>query len=134
MELLTATKRIEYRRIMTTTAQDKRTRPRTSRPVCAWLRFGTEEPPYGALSIDLSAGGARFGALRRVRAGDRVLVSVQLPFAVIECKGQVRWSKRADNGLQCFGVQFVDLQDNERAQLKRYVQQTTRPERVALGC
>jgi hypothetical protein len=126
--------RIEYRHNMKATTQDKRNRTRTLRPVCAWLWFGAEEEPYGALSIDLGSGGARFGALRPVHEGDRVLVSIQLPFAAIECKGQVRWSKRADNGLQCFGVQFVDLQDNECAQLNRYVQQTTPPERVALGC
>ncbi len=127
-------KGIAQRHIMKTTTQDNRNGTRTSRPVCAWLWFGAEDPPYGTLSIDLSSGGARFGALRPVRADDRVLVSIQLPFAVIECKGQIRWSERADNGLQCFGVQFVDLHDNERAQLKRYVQQTMRPERVALGC
>ena len=119
---------------MMTKAQDKRKGMRTSRPVCAWLTFGADDAPYGALSIDLGADGARFGALRPVHVGDRVLVSIQLPFAGIECKGQVRWSSRAENGLQCFGVQFVDLQDNERAQLLRYVQMTARPQRIALGC
>ncbi|GEM_PF-707938 len=121
-------------RTVTTMTQDKRKGTRTTRPVCAWLSFGADEPPYGALSIDLGADGARFGALRPVSTGDRVLVSIQLPFAGIECKGQVRWSRRAENGLQCFGVQFVDLQDNERAQLRRFVRQNAQPAQLALGC
>lgn len=118
---------------MKTTEQNKRTKTRTSRPVCAWLWFGPEQAAYGALSIDLSAGGARFGALRPVRVHDNVLVSIQLPSAAIECKGIIRWSRRAENGLEYFGVQFVDLQDSERALLNRYVQQSALPERMALG-
>jgi len=118
---------------MNTKTQDRRTRNRTTQPVCAWLSFGPDEAPYGVLSIDVGADGARFGALRPVRVDERVLVSIQLPFTAIECKGRVRWSKHVDNGLQCFGVQFVDLQDNDRAQLQRFIRRSAQPERLALG-
>jgi c-di-GMP-binding flagellar brake protein YcgR len=103
--------------------EERRRFPRAARPVCGWLSFRNSEAPYGTLTMDLSASGARFSALRRVHVGEPILLSLQLPRVSIECKGCVVWAELAPNGLYCFGVRFLDLREPERDHLRRFVRQ-----------
>ena len=93
---------------------EKRRFPRVQHPVCAWILFRKDTAAYGTLSIDLGCDGARFGALHRVQTGEKLLLSLQLPSANVECKGKVCWTDVSANGLHYFGVRFVDLSAAER--------------------
>ncbi len=106
-----------------TLTQDRRRHDRVETPVCAWVSFRKGAASYCTLTVDLAEEGARFSALRRVDAGEQVLVFLQLGPTTIECKGKVCWSGLADNGLWEFGVRFLDLREHERDRLARWTAQ-----------
>jgi hypothetical protein len=103
---------------------EKRRYLRIADPVCAWISFQKDSAAYGTLTLDLGLEGARFNALRKVERGTRLLVSIQLRSDTIECKGKVCWTETAENGLQCFGVRFLDLSEAERFSLQEFLHQS----------
>jgi len=104
---------------------EKRRYSRIDEAVCAWVTFRRDSAAYGTLTVDLGLEGARFSTLRDVQVGEHVLVFLQLPAMSIECKGKVCWTDRTPDGLQCFGVRFLDLREAEREHLGRYLSEVT---------
>lgn len=111
---------------METVQLDKRRFPRIDEAVCAWLSFKKDSAAYGTTTMDLGLEGARFTTLKRVDVGDNVIVCLQLPWMSIQCKGKVCWLSAETGGLYNFGVRFLDLRDNERDFLNRYVRHGVR--------
>ncbi|MBN2312135.1 MAG: PilZ domain-containing protein [Candidatus Hydrogenedentes bacterium] len=108
---------------MVTTVQEQRRQKRYTRPVCAWLMFRHEPSAIGTVSVDVSLEGGRFCALEPVAAGTPVLVYLQLrpgTFSV-ECKGRVCWSRQMADGLEHFGVRFLDLSEPETEELAAFL-------------
>ena len=104
--------------------EEKRRFPRVPHPVCAWISFRKDTAAYGTLTVDLCPDGARFGALHQVETGERLLLSLQLPSANVECKGKVCWTDVSANGLHYFGVRFVDLSEAERDLLDEFTSES----------
>ncbi len=103
-------------------ATDERRRfERHGESVCAWLTYHYDALQCGTLTEDLSADGACFSTLRRVNTGEQLLLHLQVDPMGIECKGKVCWSLSMPNGLNRFGVRFVDIRDDERDQLSCYL-------------
>lgn len=97
---------------------NRRRHPRHPIAVCAWLRFRDEDTARCTRSCDLAREGARFVALRPVRAAEPVILSLSLSGTrSMECKAVVCWSRRIPNGMFEFGVRFLDLRDEEYEQL-----------------
>lgn len=101
---------------------EKRRFHRHTESVCAWLTFHYDTLQCGTLTEDISAEGACFSTLRTVNAGEHVLLHLQVDPGGIECKGKVCWIQPMSNGLNRFGIRFIDLLDDEREQLSRYLQ------------
>jgi hypothetical protein len=103
--------------------QEARRERRHPLNICAWLRFKSDEASHGAVTLDLSAEGARFGTVNPLDCGEPVMVHLQLtPNAYpIECKGRVCWSERMQDGLYNFGLRFLDLRDDEREELRGFL-------------
>jgi len=93
--------------------------------VCAWISFQKDSAAYGTLTLDLGQEGARFSTLRKVDRESKILISMQLRSATIECKGKVCWTEAAPNGLLSFGVRFLDLSEGERALLEKFMLQSS---------
>jgi PilZ domain-containing protein len=74
-------------------------------------------------TVDLAPEGARFVQTRPMPEGEPLQIALQLGPLVhtIECKGRVCWSKPARNGLHEFGVRFVDLLEEERERINRFL-------------
>jgi hypothetical protein len=104
---------------------ERRRFPRIADPVCAWISFQKDSAAYGTLTLDLGQEGARFSTLRKVDRGSKILLSMQLRSATIECKGKVCWTEPAPNGLLSFGVRFLDLSEGERALLEKFMLQSS---------
>jgi hypothetical protein len=103
-------------------AIDERRRfARHDESVCAWLTFHYDALQCGTLTEDLSAEGACFSTLRRVNAGEQLLLHLQVDPTGIECKGKVCWTSSMPNGLNRFGVRFVDIRHDEQDQLSHYL-------------
>jgi hypothetical protein len=100
---------------------EKRRYARHGESVCAWLTFHYDALQCGTLTEDLSSEGACFSTLRPIHAGEQVLLNLQVDPTGIECKGKVCWALTMPNGLNRFGVRFVDIGDDEREQLSHYL-------------
>lgn len=85
--------------------------------------FPGEDGRRVAYTVDLAPEGARFTCDRLVDLRSLVLLRLQLenPSTTIECKGRVCWSRRTSNGESQFGMRFLDLTDDERELLDRYL-------------
>jgi len=85
--------------------------------------FPGEDERRVAHTVDLAPEGARFSSGRPVELRSLVLLRLQLdnPPATIECKGRVCWSRPADDGSCQFGIRFLDLTDDERDLVERYL-------------
>ncbi len=90
-------------------------------PICAWLEFREEHSTRAMRSLDLSAQGARFSTIRPVAKDDLVMVRLEVrPGApAVECKGRVCWAEPLEDQITEFGVRFLDLVEDERAQIRR---------------
>lgn len=90
-------------------------------PVCAWLDFRGDSATRAMRSLDLSEEGARFATIRPVRAGDAVMVrlDVRAGEPAVECKGRVCWVRPMQDRVRHFGVRFVDLADDERSRIEQ---------------
>jgi hypothetical protein len=120
---------------MDRTGVDTRRFPRHDETVCAWLTFHYDSVQCGTLTEDVSADGARFSTLRTVNPGEHLLLHLQVDPIGIECKGKVCWNRNMPNGLSRFGVRFIDLSEDEREQLRRYLarRENHRQDRIILG-
>ena len=135
MNVLTEPKRIFGVQVMKMKQLRKdRRHPRETLSVCAWLEFRGEPVARGTVSVDLALEGARFNTLGPVSKGDPVLVRLQLEpsFDTIECKGRICWVERADDGIHEFGVRFVDLRDDERRALRKYIDRSRKNPALAV--
>lgn len=86
-------------------------------------------------SVDLSLEGSRFATLHPLPLGQTLLVRLQLEptLPTVECKGRVCWCRPMPNGLHEFGVRFVDLLEDERERIERFLIGTqARPALVAV--
>lgn len=108
--------------IMSRAIIERRRNPRVAVPVCAWLQQ-RETAVFSTTAADVSAGGARFFAVRPKKQGDAILVFLQLKTneSPLECKGRICWCERGPNGLYAYGVRFVDLSACEQAQIAEFV-------------
>ena len=97
----------------------KRRHERFAVPVAAWLEFFGDTDTRGTVSRDVGAEGARFSGVRPALVGEPVIVRMQLGRGTqpVECKGRIVWSKMMPNRLHDFGVRFLDLSEEERAEL-----------------
>ena len=111
---------------MTWSANERRCHARVEQRLCAWISFQASETAYGTLTVDIGARGAKFSTLRSVEIGEPVLVCLQFPSGSIDCKGKVCWAHWASNGLNYFGVRFLDLSDSERDRLEHYIDRRSR--------
>ena len=111
---------------------DRRRFVRHDESVCAWLSFHYDSLQCGTLTEDLSSEGACFSTLRKVNSGEQILLHLQVDPAGIECKGKVCWIQPMPNGLNRFGVRFVDIRDDERDQLSHYLVRRTRQREQAV--
>ncbi len=84
-------------------------------------------------SLDLSAHGARFSTIRPVAKGDLVMVRLEVrPGApAVECKGRVCWAESMADQVREFGVRFIDLVEDERAQIRTAMRDTTSGQSLA---
>ncbi len=104
--------------MMTNIGLDRRRHPRRDVAVCAWLRFRDENSPRCTRSCDLSREGGRFVTIRPVPVGEPLLITLALSgVKSLECKATVEWCRCLPNRMHEFGVRFVDLHDEEYAQL-----------------
>lgn len=106
---------------MTNYGEEKRRFVRAEENVCAWLSFPDTKAVYCTLTADLSLGGARLSTVRRVRAGERVAIHIQLLGGTVECNGRVRWANPTPDGQSVFGVSFLDLTTGSRNELTRVI-------------
>jgi len=102
---------------------ERRADERVDSAVCAWLSFPRERAAYSTLTMDLSAGGARFSTMKSVAVGEPVLIQMQLPSNNIECKASVCWCRSAEDTSFMFGVRFLDLQAKDREPLERFIRE-----------
>lgn len=102
---------------------DQRRHGRPKLSISAWLRFKDELAQWGTVTVDIGKEGARFSTLKHVSMGEHVLLTVQLEPTTqsIECKGQVCWSRCSQDGRCEFGVRFIDLNEEERESLERFL-------------
>ena len=105
---------------------DKRRFERVPVSVPTRLYFHEAEEPLASMTADLGLEGARFCSERRLRAGAPVLVRLQLgpDKPIIECKGKVCWAGDGDEEFTDFGVRFLDLRDDEREALRRFLERS----------
>lgn len=92
-------------------------------PVCAWLDFRGDSATRAMRSLDLSGEGARFATIRPVRAGDSVMVrlDVRPGSPAVECKARVCWVRPMQDRVRHFGIRFVDLSEDERTQIEQAI-------------
>ena len=100
---------------------DNRLHSRFKKPICTWLSFFGGHGTYGTVTMDIGDGGARFCMMKDVNKDDRVLLNVQVAPSCIECKGRVCWVEDGEDGFNTFGVRFLDLSEEDRDSLKRYL-------------
>jgi hypothetical protein len=112
--------------MMNWSANERRRHARVEQHLCAWISFQASETAHGTLTVDLGAQGAQFSTLRSVEVSEPVLVCLQFPSGSIECKGRVCWTNWGSNGLNYFGVRFLDLSESERDRLEHYVDHRSR--------
>lgn len=111
---------------MDETKVEQRRFDRRDENVCAWLTFHYDTLQCGTLTEDLSSEGACFSTLRRVNPGEHLLLHLQVDPSGIECKAKVCWTQAMPNGLNRFGVRFVDILEDERDQLSNYLTRRAR--------
>lgn len=100
---------------------DNRRHSRYSKPICTWLSFYNGHGTYGTVTMDIGTGGARFCMMKNIDENDNVLLNVQVTPSCIECKGKVCWVENSDGGFNTFGVRFLDLSEEDRDSLNRYL-------------
>ena len=106
-----------------TAPRERRRFQRSRHLASAWLRFDGDPVVYCTLARDLSAKGAQFRMTKTVPIYTRVMVSLQLNgySLPMECKGNVSWADITPDGLQAFGVDFVDLASHECDRIARHL-------------
>jgi c-di-GMP-binding flagellar brake protein YcgR len=109
---------------MVVTDHERRRYARSQRTLCAWLSACEDESALGTRTVDLSCGGACFSSLSPIDVGKKLLVSLEMPPATIECKAKVCWNNLSSNGLHYFGVKFLDVSEHERNLLERFMTET----------
>lgn len=117
---------------MDTARKERRRFERYHESICAWLTFHYDTLQYGTLTEDVSVDGACFSTLRKVNAGEHLMLHLQVEPGGIECKGKVCWIQPMPNGLNRFGVRFVDLMDDERDHLARHLARRARQREEAV--
>ena len=87
-----------------------------------WLYQPSDGRPSIMRSADLSLSGMRLTWLRPVMRGQPLLLRLHLGAngPAIECKGRVCWCEQLANGMYRFGVRFLDLADDETAQMEEF--------------
>ena len=102
--------------------QEHRRHGRYRKEASAWLDFHDAPGPCDATTLDLSREGASFQARARVKPRApvmlRLLLDGQTP---LEAKGKVCWANSRPDGTHEFGVRFLDLTEDEQAQLGRFL-------------
>ena len=101
--------------------EEKRRHPRGEGDVCAWLSFPDDTAIYASLTMDLGLNGARFSTHRQVRKGDAVRLHLELPVGVVQCAGTVCWCRVKSDGQHTFGVQFTELREADRSNLRLHL-------------
>ena len=78
---------------------------------------------HAVTALDLSAGGVRFRGAEPLEAGISVNLQVQLPGAAqpMTLRGQVVWSQMLASGVTENGVEFLDVNLEQRAFIDRVV-------------
>ena len=101
----------------------KRRYQRRNVRIGTWILFAEEAGRRATYTVDLAQEGARFASDRPVELRSLVLLRLHLdnPLATIECKGRVCWSRRTGDRSNEFGIRFLDLTDDERELLERYL-------------
>lgn len=118
--------------VMSGVGEERRRHERVDSAVCTWLSFPRERAAYSTLTMDLSAGGARFSTEKSVAVGEPLFIQMQLPSNNIECKACVCWCTAGEDDNYIFGVQFLDLAAKDREPLERFIRAVLRLEGSAV--
>ncbi|MBI4557893.1 MAG: PilZ domain-containing protein [Candidatus Hydrogenedentes bacterium] len=91
--------------------------------VGGWLHFRGDDEHRDVATVDLGRDGARFDTVHVARLSEPVVLRLRLDPATapLECKGKVCWTQRLAGGVNRIGVHFLDLSDEERDQLDRFL-------------
>ncbi len=105
-------------------------RPRRSRPrvrMQATVKISSADRIYQGLSANISDGGIFVATENLVPLGTEVVLSFTLEGRNIESRGVVKWVRRPDErvpqSLTGLGVQFLEISDEARALVQRFVNQ-----------
>lgn len=109
--------------VMANVYTDKRRYIRHSIVVPAVLAFHDGAMPFHSVTANLGLQGAKVIVPRRVREGSPVLLHLTLGEGprVLECKGKVCWVANDESDFTVLGVRFLDLRDDERDCLDRFL-------------
>ena len=108
---------------MDTYTEERRRHPRLDVETNAWLLFAHEDAARVTTTVDLSPDGAQLSGARPVDVDTPLLLNLQLdPNArSLECKASIRCCRAVGVGLYRYGVRFLDLLEDERDQLRQYL-------------
>jgi hypothetical protein len=103
--------------------QEHRRHGRFRKEAPAWLSFRDTPEPCGATTLDLSPEGASFQIRSRVKPRVPVILKLSLEGHAppLEAKGKVCWAAPGPDGTHQFGVRFLDLTEDERTRLGRFL-------------
>jgi len=101
----------------------KRRHQRKNVNVLAWSLLSLDAGPHVTETIDLASEGARLTSAHPVESYSIVLLRLRLEDSTttIECKGRICWCESVDSGVYHYGVRFLDLSDDERELLEKYL-------------
>lgn len=103
---------------------DRRRYGRRSHRHYAWIDMGVGMMGRATTTVDLGVEGARFQTVDAIPVGTRLLVHLQVGqgHRDLECKGKICWVGTGADGMQEYGVRFVDLTEEEYALLNGFLE------------
>ena len=82
--------------------------------------------PNVASTLDLSLGGARIQSLYPLNMDEALEMTISIRPRVLKCRGRVVHIHRRKNGRTQAGIQFEELQADDRVYLEDYISQITK--------
>lgn len=76
-------------------------------------------------TLDVSAGGIKLEAFEAIPVGTRTRLRIALRDDIIDVDGQVTYVQEAEEGRVITGIQFVDLCEDHRQVLNRFLSEKT---------
>ncbi len=75
-------------------------------------------------TVNISAAGARFRGPEPLEAGEMLEVRIQLPGAhkPLDAEARIIWSKMQASGVTEYGVEFLNISDQQQAQIDQLVE------------